>query len=73
MAQKPRQPDYIERLRRNLRPVLAENGFKFYKGLDTVSGRQLYRIECGDSVPTLATLQAIADEGHFDMLDLFRE
>jgi transcriptional regulator with XRE-family HTH domain len=67
-----RHPDYRERVQRNIRKTIEEHGKVFYKGLDSVSGRQLYRIECGESTPTIVTLQKIADEVGFDMIELFK-
>ena len=66
-------PNYVERVKRNLRAVVDENGYTFTRGTGSISGRQLYRIEKGESIPTISTLQLIANDLEVDMLELFRE
>lgn len=68
-----RTPDYPERLRRNIRAIIESTGRPFYKGLQSVTARQLYRIESGQSSPTLGTLQLIADELGVDLRDMLEE
>ena len=68
-----KNPNYITRLQRNIRAVVEENGHKFWKGLKNTTQRQLYRIESGESIPSLKTLQSIADDLKIDMLELFRK
>jgi transcriptional regulator with XRE-family HTH domain len=67
-----RKPNYVERVQRNLRRVVEENGGQFYKGTPGVTARQMYRIESGESFPTITTLQKIADDLSFDMIDLLK-
>jgi transcriptional regulator with XRE-family HTH domain len=67
---------YVERLRRNLRPVIESHGFRIVSNthvLDSISVRQIWNIERGISVPNVQTLEAIADEIGADFLDFFRE
>jgi transcriptional regulator with XRE-family HTH domain len=66
-------PNYVERVQRNLRDVIVENGGVFYKGTPSVTSRMLYRIERGESIPTIKSLQLLANDLGFDMLELFRK
>jgi transcriptional regulator with XRE-family HTH domain len=70
--QSVRNPNYVERVQRNLRRVVEENGGQFYKGTARVTARQMYRIEAGESFPTIITLQKIADDLKFDMIEFLK-
>jgi transcriptional regulator with XRE-family HTH domain len=65
-------PDYNDRVRKNLQPVVESKGFTFARDLQSITRRQLYRIRSGQSSVTIQKLQMIADEIGVDLLDFFK-
>lgn len=66
-----RPPFYPDRIKRNIRKVIDGQGYSFTRGLQSITKRQLYRIEKGESDVTVGKLQAIADEIGVDLLIFF--
>jgi len=67
---------YLERLRRNLRPVIQEHGVTLIantKVLESISTRHIHNIVKGDADMTVGMLEAVSDEIGADMMDFFRE
>jgi transcriptional regulator with XRE-family HTH domain len=67
---------YTARLRRNLRPVIEEHGFKLISNtpvLKSISVRHIWNVERGLSKISVNLLEDIADEIGADFLEFFRE
>ena len=67
---------YLERLRRNLRPVIEDHGVTLIsntKVLESISPRHIHNVVKGDADMTVGMLEAVADEIGADMMDFFRE
>lgn len=67
---------YLERLRRNLRPVIEDHGVTLIantKVLESISTRHIHNIVKGDADMTVGMLEAVADEIGADMMDFFKE
>jgi transcriptional regulator with XRE-family HTH domain len=67
---------YVERVRRNLRPVITEHGVKLHsrdRVLESIGARHLWNVERGIANISLDLLERIADEIGADMLEFFRE
>jgi len=65
-------PNYSDLLRKNLKNVIESNGGVMYRGLKSMTSRQLYRIHTGESNVTVGKLNLIADELGIDMMEFFR-
>lgn len=66
---------YVERVRRNLVPVIEAHGFKVISNtpvLDCISSRQLWNLVNGKCEIKLNLLERIADEIGADMLDFLK-
>ena len=67
---------YTQRMRRNLRPVIEEHGFKLISNtpvLKSISTRHLWNVERGLAKISVDVLEAIADEIGADFLEFFRK
>jgi hypothetical protein len=67
---------YLERLRRNIRPVIEDHGFQLIsntKVLKSISGRHIHNVVKGDADITVGMLEAVADEIGADMMDFFKK
>jgi hypothetical protein len=67
---------YVQRVRRNLRPVIIEHGFEVKakeRTLESISPRHLWNVERGLASMSIDKLEEVADEIGADMIEFFRE